>query len=371
MANPYSAIKVFHHKDAIDRLRYESRIAAGDLEAHGGGGERPSAPIYIRLKPTNICNHHCVYCTYGSGDTKEKTENRDRITHTDMIPWDKLQEIISDMGEMGVKAITLSGGGEPLTYPKVVEAIRLIKRYGIELSLITNGQLLSEERAEEFYDAKWVRISFDSPNEADYMRLRGVSSSAFRQVIKNIGDFAKHKDKDCVLGINFVVGKANYLRVYEAAALLKSLGVSNVKFAAVVENTAHYHDDIKDTVIEQIHRAQSELEDESFAIFNNYENDWQDKHLTTQPFSTCYVCKLVTVIAADQKVYLCHTRAYDSSAVVGDLRDKTFKELWFSEEARRFLSSVNPKTDCKNFCAYQTRNELIQAFFDTTHVNFI
>lgn len=44
MGNPYSSLKIFHHKDALDSLeRKEHR-----------------APIYIRLKPTNFCNHHCI-----------------------------------------------------------------------------------------------------------------------------------------------------------------------------------------------------------------------------------------------------------------------------------------------------------------------
>lgn len=357
MANPYSAIKVFHHEEALDALEQGKHIA----------------PFYVRLKPTNFCNHHCAYCTYGSGNTNQKTENRDAITHTDMIPWEKMQEIIADMGAMGVKAVTFSGGGEPLTYPKIIEAARLMKDNNIELSLISNGQLLTGDIAKEFYSAKWIRISFDSPNEADYMKLRGVSAASFQQVVKNLHDFAMNKNKDCVLGVNFVISKANYSRVYEAAKFLKELGCDNVKFAAVIENVPHYHDEIKDTVIDQIHRAQMDLADEHFTIINNYENDWMDKNFTTQPFPICYTCKLVTVIAADQRVYFCHTRAYDSKAIVGDLHEQSFKDMWFSGKTVKRLNELHPMRDCKNFCVYENRNELLQAYFDVDmrHVNFI
>ncbi len=357
MANPYSAIKVFHHKETLDALRKGKHIA----------------PVYIRLKPTNLCNHHCAYCTYGSGNTNETTENRDSISHVDMIPWIKLQEIIMDMKGMGVKAVTFSGGGEPLTYPNIIDAVQLVNENDIELSLITNGQLLSGERAKEFYHARWVRISFDSPRAKEYMQLRGVSEKSFYEVLDNIQSFAAHKNKDCVLGINFVVSKTNAHLVYEAAQLLKKLGADNVKFAAVVENVSHYHDKIKDIVIDQIHRAQEDFVDNHFSVINNYENDWMDKHLAPQPFPTCYTCKLVTVIGADQKLYLCHTRCYDSKAVVGDLKHKSLKEVWFSNQVKKRLSEIHPMTDCKNFCVYQTRNELIQSYFDVDdrHINFI
>lgn len=357
MANPYSAVKVFYHREALDVL------STGQTQA----------PIYVRLKPTNFCNHHCAYCTYGSGNTLQKTRNRDAVVASDMIPWTKLCEIIDDMGSMGVKAITFSGGGEPLTYPHIIEAVQKVKEYGIDLSLISNGQLLKDDVAQEFYSAKWVRISFDSPNEAEYMELRDVSAHAFQQVCDNIRAFAKNKDANCVLGINFVISKANAHRVYEAASFLRKLGANNVKFAAMVDNQPHYHDGIKDDVIRQIHQAKNDLETDSFQIINNYENDWMDKNFQTQPFETCYICRLVTVIAADQKVYLCHTRAYDSHAEVGDLHEKNFKDVWFSDNTMERLRSLNPKQACRNFCVYQERNQLIQAYFDVDlrHVNFV
>lgn len=357
MGNPYSSLKIFHHLELLNAIEHKKQ----------------AAPFYIRLKPTNICNHHCAYCTYGSGGTQQKTMNRNDIDHHDSIPWPKMQEIIRDMGKMGVKAVTFSGGGEPLTYPNIVDAAKMMKEQSIELSLISNGQLLSGKIAAEFYPAKWVRISFDSPNAAEYSMLRGVSEAAFHQVTANIEDFAVHKDKDCVLGINFVISRVNSQRVYEAAKLLKELGADNVKFAAVVENTPHYHDVIKDDVMDQIHRAQQDLADEKFLVFNNYENDWMDKNFSSQSFPVCYTCRLVTVIAADQKVYFCHTRAYDAKAVVGDLHSQGFQDMWFSEGTKKRLQALQPMRDCKNLCAYEERNELIQAYFDVDmrHVNFI
>ena len=357
MGTPYSSLKIFYHRDALDALKNKTRIA----------------PVYIRLKPTNLCNHHCEYCTYGSGDTSQKTQNRDNVNHTDMIPWEKLQGILRDMGGMGVKAITFSGGGEPLTYPHIVEAAQMAQRNGMDLSLITNGQLLMNERAEAFHSAKWVRISFDSPNQEKYMALRRVSAESFQQVIKNIRDFAANKNKSCTLGINFVVSRANYQQVYEAAKLLKSLGADNVKFAAMDGNVPHYHEEIKDEVIEQIQRAQEDFADDKFSIFNNYQNDWKQKNPSAQNFPVCYTCKLVTVIAADQKVYFCHTRAYDSKAEVGDLHNQSFRDMWFSEETTDKLDTLRPMVDCRNFCVYEERNRLIQAYFDsdTEHVNFI
>ncbi|MBQ8945546.1 MAG: radical SAM protein [Lachnospiraceae bacterium] len=353
----YSSLKIFHHKDYLDAIE-KNEI---------------KAPIYIRLKPTNFCNHHCSYCTYGSGNTDNRTTNRDIISHTDVIPWNKLQEILFDFIDMGVKAITFSGGGEPLTYPHIVDAVNLVNEGNMSCSLISNGQLLCGEIAEAFYGAKWVRISFDSPIEEEYCRIRRVSPRAFNMVCDNLRSFSRNKSTDCTLGVNFVVSKDNFRHVYRAAELLRELGVNNIKFAAVVSNTPNYHEEICEEVIEQIKSAKKDFESDVFQIINNYEGDCHDKQFLEQPFKRCFTCKLVSVVGADQKVYLCHTRAYDEGAVIGDLKSMSFKQLWFSDATRRKLDLLDPVESCRNFCAYQDRNEMINAYFDIdyNHLDFI
>ncbi len=356
MGNPYSNLKIFRH------LEYLNAIETGEWKP----------PIYIRLKPTNICNHHCEYCTYGSGNTTQRTENRDNVNHRSVIPWEKLQEILSDIIEMGVKAITFSGGGEPLTYSHITDAAQILLDAGIDLSLISNGELLEGDRAKVFGHSKWVRISFDSPNRDEYCKLRGLRGESFDRVIRNIRDFAKSKDKDCVLGVNFVIGQKNYLRVYEAAKLLKELGCDNVKFAALIDNKANYHENIKDVVIEQIHKAIADFQDDNFLIINNYENDWMDKNHKAVDADRCYTCRLVTVIAADQRVYLCHTQAYDSHACLGDISDKSFRKFWMSDETINRINSVCPREDCRSNCVYESRNQLIESYLNSKeHINFI
>lgn len=355
--NPYNDLKVFYHQEALENL------------AKG----RPIAPVYIRLKPTNTCNHHCSYCTYGGGDASRKTALRDSVSRTDMIPREKMQEIVEDMVSIGVKAVTFSGGGEPLTYPYIRETAQNMLNKGIDIALISNGQLLTGEIADIFHKAKWVRISFDSPNAEEYAKLRGISSRAFFTVTENIHEFAKNKNKECVLGINYVVGRENYQRVYEAAELMYNLGADNIKFSPVIENTLHYHGCIKDSVIEQIHRAEENLGKGTFSVINNYESEWEDKNFSPQSFPVCYACRLVTVIAADQRIYFCQSKAYDSHSVVGDLHKQSFRDAWFSEDVQARLRTLDPMKDCQNYCVFEKRNQLIQAYFDVDmrHVNFI
>jgi hypothetical protein len=82
---------------------------------------------------------------------------------------------------------------------------------------------------------------------------------------------------------------------------------------------------------------------------------------------------VVSVIAADSKVYFCHDKAYVSSGVVGDLNGRSLKELWFDPETIERFRNFDAKKECKHHCVYDDRNILINTFLslDGQHINFI
>lgn len=353
-ATPYSNLKIFAHTQALNDIAEGKRIA----------------PIYIRIKPTNYCNHKCYYCSYADSELGL----RDSVNRQDQIPWEKMKEIITDMEDMGVKAVTFSGGGEPLVYPYIVDTMRGVLDAGIDLSIITNGQLLKEERAEVLADAKWVRISFDSADAETYARVRNLPLEAFDEVCDNIAQFSKMKRNDCELGINFVINHENADQIYEMARMVKELGVNHIKYAArVTKDLFEYHESFKQSAIEQIERAKSDFENDGFRVIDKYAGDFDSALVFGRCYDKCYINQFFTVIAADSKVYFCHDKAYVKDGAVGDLKDQTFKELWFSEETIKRFREFDPRKECNHHCVYDDRNELLNMFYslDRKHINFI
>ena len=51
----YSGLKVLYHTEKIEDLKQEKR----------------TAPVYIRIKPTNVCNQRCYYCVYADDQVFE------------------------------------------------------------------------------------------------------------------------------------------------------------------------------------------------------------------------------------------------------------------------------------------------------------
>jgi MoaA/NifB/PqqE/SkfB family radical SAM enzyme len=353
-ATPYSNIKIFAHADKIDAMRRDERVA----------------PLYLRIKPTNVCNHRCYYCSYAD----DILGLRDKVIPSDQIPWTIMRNILDDIASMDVKAVIFSGGGEPLAYPEIVQTLRAVNESGIDLAIITNGQLLKDERAEALAGAKWVRVSFDSADAATYSKLRNIPLPSWGEVCENIGKFSKLKSPECELGINFVITHDNAAQVYDMAKLVKSLGANHIKFAARVTKDLHeYHKPFKENTFALIRKAVADFADETFRVINKYEEDFEHDAVPLRPYSKCYIKDISAVIGADSKLYFCHDKAYVSNGVIGDLHERGLKELWFSDETARRSRDFDPVAECRHHCVYDDRNILLNTFFslDQNHINFV
>jgi radical SAM protein with 4Fe4S-binding SPASM domain len=79
----------------------------------------------------------------------------------------------------------------------------------------------------------------------------------------------------------------------------------------------------------------------------------------------------VPVVGADQVVYACHNKAYDKTGAVGSIRDKSFKDLWFSDEAKQVFDSLNPQKVCRHECANDNKNHTFQNLASMHADNFV
>lgn len=349
----YSDLKIFHHTEKINDILNDKR----------------TAPIYIRIKPNNYCNQNCYYC--GSKDDNVPEDRK--FDRTASIPWEKMQEIITDMADMGVKAVTFSGGGEPLIYPYIEDTLEHIKKYNIQYSIITNGQALEGRKAELLFDAKWIRISIESAHADTYAGIRGVNT--FEKVIQNIVNFIQNKNQLCTVGINCVVTKDNYREIYDLCELMAKLGVDNIKLSPlrIDGDLGEYHKPFEESVKNQINQAKSEFENDKFKIIDKYSNDISLVEHYQKPYHRCMIQEVFTVIGADCKVYFCHQQAYTKNGDIGSLQEQSFKELWYSEDTVKKIRELDACQECNFRCVFDERNILLNNLvaIDRNHINFI
>ena len=344
----YSALKSFYFPERLDDIRL---------------GQVP-APVHVRIKPTNLCNYSCWYCAYRT----DALELGAGMSEADSLPTAKMFEIVRDIIEMDVKAVTFSGGGEPLLYKPLPDIITALGNAGVKISLLTNGANLQGRFADALgAHATWVRISMDGWDDASHAQARAAAPSDFSKIIANIDAFTRAAPQ-CVVGVSFIIGEANHRHIVDICQLLKTSGVQHVKVSAAVvandraRNNA-YHAPLLGPVRSQIKRAQA-LEDANFRIANHY-------HLMDtrfdKPYNGCPSAKLLTVIGADQSVYTCQDKAYTTEGCLGSIRNLSFKEFWFSDANRQRLQSINPRADCRHHCVSHAKNLNISEFLNLDH----
>jgi radical SAM protein with 4Fe4S-binding SPASM domain len=351
----YSVLKTFHHPQKLSSF----------LE------KKVTAPIYVRIKPTNTCPHNCFYCIYRFEFSGIHPES----VRTDMIPKEKMFEILDDLKAMGIKAVTFSGGGEPLHYPWINEVLKKVLDSKMDFSIITNGQLLHNEAAELLSQAKWIRVSLDYPDAETFSKIRGVPPTFFDQIKENIKKFGRMKNSNCSLGVNCVINEHNYDKVIKIVELCEELGIDNLRFAPVWKSSyEEYHKNIKDEALRQIEEARKNSPPgmEIGSTYGRYFDGSTGG--SVRAYDRCYYMQIVPVIAANQNVYACHNSAYDPEARIGSIKDRSFKEMWFSRETEDFFNNFNPKKSCQHECSNDEKNKILNEFINCAHpdvVNFI
>lgn len=107
-------------------------------------------PTHLQLNITNKCNLTCKFCS---------------CADRDLSLWQTKEHIVSEMikfKELGGKAVTIAGGGDPTVHPDFDEIIGLIDDIGIKIGLVTNGIKLI--KFTNLHKLTWCRISLSYCN---------------------------------------------------------------------------------------------------------------------------------------------------------------------------------------------------------------
>jgi MoaA/NifB/PqqE/SkfB family radical SAM enzyme len=350
----YSRLKLFHFHDRLSALQDGT----------------PAVPVHIRVKPINACNDDCWYCAYRS----ESLELGSLMKLRDRIPDGKLLELARDLPALGVRAVTFSGGGEPLLHSALPRAVEILCAGGTKAATLTNGAFLCGDAAAAFSKhGTWVRVSMDAWDDASHAQSRGVKPGEFSRILDNMTAFSK-LGGSCELGVSFIVNRRNAGRIYDACRKIKDAGARHVKLSACViandaaQNNA-YHREIGAEVRAQIERCAG-LEDAAFRVVDHYhELDERFK----KSYRSCRFMEMLCVIGADCGVYSCQDKAYTESGYLGSVRERSFGDLWKSQDCRARRAALDPSAACAHHCVAHSKNLLLEEYLsiDPGHGAFV
>ena len=351
----YHVAKIAHHPDALRALRE---------------GEA-TVPILVRWYPTNVCPHACHFCSYGSGPAalREKItsnppraawKNTERMDPREQMPLEKMLETVACLQQLGVKAVEVSGGGEPLAYTHIDAMLSALSDTALEFALVTNGTLLDAAMAKRIAALQftWARVSIDAGSAEDYCAIRMCPPRHWELAWEAVERLvAAKRHPEARVGVGFTVDRINAAGLYACIQRAREVGADNVRVAlSFTPDGTDRWASVLETVHEQADAALRDLSSPDFTVYDltrerqhNVEHGWQQ-------YPYCYWKDVGCVIGADQNIYACCSWAYNTQGLLGSIREQSFTELWTGDGAR-WRRQHDPRRDCRIHCLYETRNK--------------
>ena len=175
--------------------------------------QRLYAPFMIVWDFTKQCNLKCKHCYANAGPKPAPDE----------LTLDQRFEVLRQLDEAGVAAISFSGG-EPLINKDFWPVAKKAAELGIYVSIATNGTLIVSSIAKRLKEigVRYVEVSLDSPYPEKHDEFRGIKG-AWNAAVRGIKNAKK---AGLEVGIATTVTKLNLKDIPEMIKLARELKVN-------------------------------------------------------------------------------------------------------------------------------------------------
>lgn len=320
-------------------------------------------PSQISICPTDLCNLKCQSCwqrrdsfQHYSDQDKRKMEVSDQ----------RLLYLISEAHALGVQAVEITGGGEPLMRRDAIAGlVKKIKKADMVGWMTTNGTLFTPELAQSMVALGWdkITISMDGPDAKTNDFLRPPAGS-FDRILRTLALFKEYKQAQNkqlpVITFNVVVSRHNIDKLSGIVALGRDYGVEGITFEPVKIHSEKCKELLVDfksdfeLVQQELEKAQ-ELASSS-NIFTNIEGmlktpeviQFSGKYLGTikEKKASEAAHALLTVPCIEPWFHL-YLEGYGSArpCCVGksldeSIKEKSLKEIWFGKIFSSFREAI-------------------------------
>jgi MoaA/NifB/PqqE/SkfB family radical SAM enzyme len=310
--------KIFHHPDRL--LAYKTN--------------KTILPVTVEIHLTNRCNINCYYCSF-----KEKHNKIEMATEDATMCIDKLQS-------MGVKGITLSGGGEPTLHKSYVELCAYAYYCGLDVSIITNGVILNVDVLKYL---TWIRFSVDACNDEMYHRIKGVDR--FDDVINNIMKAVEYRNMynlGCTIGFQSVLNDYNIDRLDDMADCAEFIGVDYFQYRPVEGET------IAKPTMGREHKIK--------VIESWYK--WEEIQ-NAKSYTNCPGADFIGAVGADCNYYICCHHVGDINACYGNMLNSAIIEN------RKIIQDNFDYSKCPIACRGSVINSRLSQYNKIEHINFL
>ncbi len=253
-------------------------------------------PEVVQIHLTDRCNLACRFCyAYAPGSPNVPIG----VNHLSLKLF---SSVVCDCVDLQVDRINLSGEGDPTLHPRFYDMLRYLESKSISVSIHSNATFPTE-RCRDILRADYILINLGASSREGYRALHG--RDLFMRVIKNIRELARLREKynpDFRINILFIETTLNASSLASTRDIVKKLGADEI--INVRAETWEYTQDFSLS--------------ESLA-----------KEALVKEWLPCYHGWFFSQVNISGEVRLC---CYLEKKNITDLRERSFKEVWFSPD---------------------------------------
>ena len=300
-------------------------------------------PLIVSWNLTRKCNLKCPHCYINASPTELKGE----------LNTEESKQLIDQIAEVSRPLLILSGG-EPLLRKDVYEIIRYGTEKGLRMGMGSNGGLLDANAARKLKEAgiKTVSISLDSPIPEQHDEFRGVAGS-WQKAVNAIKAL---RENDVLVQVNTTLTQQNYNQIDDIMSLSEQIGVENFHlFFLVPTGRGAKIADISPAMYEDMIKG-------TFAKTHKHK-------LNVRPSCAPQFMRIAKDMGLDMRQWirgciagLYYCRVYPNGDItpcpylpikLGNIREKTFKDIWFNSPVFKALRDPNSLKGKCGICEFK------------------
>lgn len=355
MSQKMNIITKLHQQYVVDRIK---------------GSDWSRGPLVVEMDTTEACNLACPGCI-----------SEDLVSNATSFSDERLFTIGKEMYEMGVKAVVLIGGGEPLAHPRVGEFMKYLGEHDISIGITTNGYFIPRYMDIIANYATWTRVSMDAATKETFDKLRPAKDgkSKFDEIVKGMKDLAKIKKG--TLGFSFLIRTeadgfgitSNIHEIYDAAILARDIGCDyfevkpSYAYAGGRPHALVVHSKERmDEARRQIERLK-DLDSETYKVITaiNLEDSLNCvQTYQSKDYHFCPSAHLRTLICPSG-VYVCPYWRGKDPYRIGDAKLQSLEEIWNSDRRRSIMEQLDPVIKCDFHCLRNETNKEVVRIQET------